>query len=311
MEKLFATLTWEPTKHMLRNLGYYIWEALISIRRSGMSIVLSVAIITVSLIVFGLFLLISSNVNNLTDFISSKLEIRIYLKNDITKKEIKDFRSRISRMAHVKEVIFIDKDTAWNKFKSNFRNLDLSDMIDNNPLPHSFRVYLSDNSQTDKLSTYLKNGFSKYVEDIGQMSNVASKISLFSRFTRIGGLTLVILLTLATLLIIINTIRLTVIARQDEITIMQLVGATNSFIKIPFIIEGGIMGSVASILAFAFLKVGYLFVALKIQEQLPFFPIVFDPMLLNKIYVIVILFGVSLGFIGAYLSVTKSLKISL
>jgi cell division transport system permease protein len=292
---------------MFRDMMFFISEALIGMRRSGIMIFISIATITVSLIVFGLFLLISVNINNLTNFVSSKLEIRVYLKNDLNPADIQAFQKRVEQMADVKEVIFVDKETAWKKFRDNFQTMDLADLMTENPLPDSLRVFLSHNEQIPVMAKYLR-GFTQYVDDVGYMNSIAERIEIFARFTRIAGLVLVGLLTLATLLITVNTIRLTVIARQNEILIMHLVGATHPFIRWPFIIEGLIMGAIGSGIAVIFLKFFYTLFGVRFQETVPYFPLVFDPVTLNLIYAVVGIVGTSLGVLGAYISVSKSLK---
>lgn len=291
---------------MFRDMMFFISEACIGMRRSGIMIFISIATITVSLIIFGIFLLLSVNINNLANFISSKLEIRVYLKQGLSQEEMDTFRRRITTMADVKEVQFVDKETAWVQFQENFKGMDLSDVMDQNPLPDSFRIFLLKNDQIPMLARYLK-GFSQ-VEDVGYMGPIAQRIELVSRFTKVAGLALVCLLTAATLLITVNTIRLTVIARQNEITIMHLVGATHTFIRWPFIIEGLIMGLVGSVIAVIVLKFFYLFFTIRFQTTIPYFPLVFDSFTLNMIYGFVALVGTFLGVLGAYISVSKSLK---
>lgn len=295
---------------LLRDGMFFVSEALIGMRRSGIMILISIATISVSLIVFGIFLLISMNINNLTNFISSKLEIRVYLKKDLPASDMNEFRQRILAMNHVKDVVYVDKATAWVQFKENFKTIDLADMVNDNPLPDSFHVYLTDNQDIGAFSKYL-GGFTQYVEEVGYMGAIADRIALFSRFTKIAGAVLVALLTVATLLITVNTIRLTVIARQNEITIMHLVGATHQFIQWPFIIEGLIMGLIGSVISIFFLKSSYFFFATRFQKTLPYFPLVFDSWNLNLVFLGVALLGTTLGILGAYISVSKSLKATL
>jgi len=292
--------------HFFRDMSFFITEAFIGMKRSGVMIFISVATITVSLIVFGLFLLISANINNLANFISSKLEIRVYLKDGIQEAEVEVFRQRILHMNGVKDVIFIDHDTAWKQFKSNFKNIELTDVMSNNPLPDTFHVYLQNTDSISNLSSYLKTF--PQVEDVGYMGPIAERVKLFSKVTKIAGLVLVGLLTVATLLITINTIRLTVIARQNEIAIMNLVGATSDFIRWPFIIEGLFMGVAGSFVAVIFLKASYLFFSVKLQNLLPYFPLVFDSFILSLVYLAVFVLGAILGIVGAYISVSRTLK---
>jgi cell division transport system permease protein len=267
---------------------------------------ISVATITVSLIVFGIFLLISANISNLTAYFSSKLEIRVYLKDSASSDEINSLKARFETMAGIRKVEFIDKATAWREFKKNYPKIELNTLVSDNPLPNAFRIILSDSAKITSVAAHLK-GF-EAVEDVGDMGAIADRITAFSRYTRIAGIILVSLLTFATLLIIVNTIRLTVIARQDEISIMQLVGATVSFIRWPFIIEGLLIGIMGSTLSIILLSFGYSFFVMHFQESVPFFPLIYDHFTLSMIYLIIFLVGTSLGILGAYLSVSRTVK---
>ncbi|MGE4169229.1 MAG: permease-like cell division protein FtsX [Candidatus Margulisiibacteriota bacterium] len=292
---------------MFRDLGFFISEAMIGMRRSGLMSAISIATITVSLVMFGVFLLLMLNIHNLADFISSKLEVRVYLKDSVTQEQAEAFQAKLQKVDKISQVVYIDKDTAWAKFKQNYKNMDLSDFVENNPLPNSFQIFLYDNNNLPEIASYLGQ-FKDLVDDVGYMGAMAERIELFSRYTKIVGFVLVGLLTFATLLIVVNTIRLTVLARENEIVIMQLVGATKAFIRWPFIIEGLLMGVAGSVIAVVFLKFSYLFFAAKFQESLPYFPLVFDAFKLNMLYLCVALVGTTLGVLGAYISISKTLK---
>jgi cell division transport system permease protein len=125
---------------------------------------------------------------------------------------------------------------------------------------------------------------------------------------RIGGAALVVLISFATLLIVVNTIRLTVLARETDIYIMKLVGATNNFVKWPFIIEGVLLGLLGGICSFLILKFAYDAIYTRISVALPFVPMVGDRMMLGIIYTVMVLGGLGVGMIGAYISVSKILK---
>ena len=290
---------------LLRDIGFFLTEAFISIRRSGLMATISTATIGVSLVVFGLFLLISANISNMSSFFSEKLEIRIFLKDSISPGQISTMKHRLEAMPDVKDVIFVSKDKAWRDFRKGFQSLALADLVEN-PLPHSFKLTLKDNVKIVKTAQYVR-GF-EHVEDVGYMGTIAERIIKFAAYTRIAGFVLVSLLTIATLLIVVNTIRLTVIARQDEITIMHLVGATVSFIRWPFIIEGALMGLVGATAAVGILSPLYTMFVVRIQEKMPYIPILQDRFHLNMIYFTLILVGTSLGIFGSYLSVSRTIK---
>ena len=134
------------------------------------------------------------------------------------------------------------------------------------------------------------------------------QIRSLSEAVRIGGSALVILIALATLLIVVNTIRLTVLARETDIYIMKLVGATDTFVKWPFIIEGVLIGVLGGFCSFFILKFAYESVVGRIAEALPFLPLLTDKGVLTFVYFIMFLGGTALGMLGAYISVTRVLK---
>jgi cell division transport system permease protein len=294
---------------IFRDLIFFVSEAFISIRRSGFMTFVAVATITVSLIVFGIFLLVSLNINHVAAFLSSKLEIRVYLKNNLSAPEIASFQERLKATPGVREVRFVDRQEAWTAFKQNYPNLSLDDMIQENPLPDSFRILLNSSQDSARVVSYA-GSFKDYVEDVVYGGVVAERIEKFATFLRLSGLSLVILLAVATLMIVVNTIRLTVMARHEEITIMRLVGATNSFIKGPFVFEGLFMGILGSAVSVTVLKISYSVFSYKFQQNMPYFPIVYDRYPLALIYLGVGLLGAFLGVLGAYVSVTRSLRIS-
>ncbi|MFC1616929.1 permease-like cell division protein FtsX [Candidatus Margulisiibacteriota bacterium] len=287
---------------------FFLKEALIGIKRSFMMAFISVATISVSLFIFGIFLLITINFNNLLDFVVSKLEIRVYFSENITKSDIIDIKERLEELAEVRRVEFISKKRAWEHFSEQFSNIDMQDLIDKNPLPDTLRIRLRHTSDMTKLKAFFAQIPKNMIEDISYGEVIANRISLFANFAKLSGLAMVALLTFATLLIIVNTIRLTVLARKDEIEIMQLVGATDGFIEWPFLLEGFFIGITGSIISIAFLKTGYFFFAHKFQQSIPYFPLVFEPKILYTLYLIILATGIILGMFGAYLSVSKALK---
>ncbi|RAP35082.1 hypothetical protein DID80_06795 [Candidatus Marinamargulisbacteria bacterium SCGC AAA071-K20] len=292
---------------MIRHLAFFISEAYIAFRRSGIMIFIAIGTITVSLVVFGLVLLINVNMNNVAHFIASKIEIRLFLKDGLTMNEISSFQEEIRLIPEVKDVVFVHKDNAWREFKEQYRNLSLSDLVHTNPLPNAFKVILNNNLTIKRIASKLSLQ-NYYVSDIVYGGLIAERMERFATLVKVGGIILVGILSLATLFIIFNTIRLTVINRQNEITIMKLVGATNPFISGPFIIEGLIMGIFGSMLSVGLLKFAYHFFGIQIQKSIPYLPIVFDALTLNKIYLSIVFLGALLGTLGALLSIKKSLK---
>ena len=218
------------------------------------------------------------------------------------------FRRRLNAIEGIKEVVFINSKTAWDSFQSDYSHLNLSKYIVDNPLPHSLNIKLDDAQDIKPIILYVKR-FDTIIDDIVYGGELAERVDVFRRVMDIGGWSLIGLFILASLFIIVNTIRLTVIARGEEISIMQLVGATNRFIKGPFLIEGFIIGIVGATLAVGLLYFIYAIVINQLVDKMPFFPFITDESSLYYIYTFVLLSGASIGMLGAYISVSRSLKV--
>lgn len=294
----------------LRILDFFIAEAFSGIVRSSLMAFISIVTITVSLIVFGIFLLLTFNLNNLVNFVVSKLEVRVYLNDAMTASEVLQFQTKIQGLSIVKSEELITKSKAWLEFNKQFGNININDLLDENPLPNTIKIKLYDIDQIPEILGFLRE-YPQYVDDISYGSDLAKRIQIFANFAKYCGLALVLLLSFTTLLIIVNTIRLTVMARHDEIIIMQLVGASNQFIEWPFLIEGLIIGVIGSSLAVLFLKIGYTVFALKFQETIPYFPLIYDQKMLYTLFLIVFATGTGLGVMGAFLSISRSLKMKI
>ena len=292
---------------MIHKYLFFITEAIIGMKRSAIMIFVANATVMLCLVVLGLFLLINSNLGYFSKFINSKLEIRVFLKENLTKREINNFKQTLSQLNHVKNVTFIDKKEAWETFKLKYNNLTLDSFIENNPLPHSFTVQLNDQLNIKRIAKTIE-GFNKYSSDVLYGGLMADRLQTFSRFIQVFGTSLVIILSFASIFIIMNTIKLTIINRNEEITVMKLVGANDAFITAPFIIEGLLIGVLSSLFAIFLLKIGYDITLVKLQELLPYLPFIQKDSTLNKIYGLVACSGVILTSIAAYASTRSILR---
>lgn len=292
---------------MFKSLEFFTVEAWTGFKRSGIMSFVSIITITLSLFIFGGFILAILNINNIIQNMGDKLEIRAFIKDGTELADIEILKREVEKIPGVKRIEYIEKELAWMRFKGEYQNtLSFKGVLNFNPLPDSFTIKVNNIEDIETVANYLKNY--KLIDDIRYGGDLAERIKKFSDTLRIFGIILVTVLGLATLMIVVNTIRLTVIARQNEITIMQLVGATDSFIKWPFIIEGiliGVFGAIFSLLA---LKIGYTLFIVKISQAIPFLPMVPENTTINLVYMSVIITGIFLGIFAAYISVSKSLK---
>ena len=290
------------------SLVFFVRETIISLRRSTVMNIIAIATVTITLIILGLFLLISLNFKKVTDDIVSRLEIRLFLKSNLNIEDIQIFRRKLRSLEGIKSVEFINSNSAWKSFKVKYDHLKLDDFITKSPLPHSLTIKLEQSQDIQPIILYLKR-FDTLIDDIVYGGDLANRVDIFRQFMSIGGGILIILLVLASIFIIINTIRLTVIARNEEITIMRLVGATDRFIKCPFLFEGFFIGVLGACFSTGLIALVYSVVIKQITEKMPFFSFITDYTYLNYIYGFVIFSGAFIGMIGAYISVSRSLKV--
>ncbi|MFA5114096.1 MAG: permease-like cell division protein FtsX [Candidatus Margulisiibacteriota bacterium] len=292
---------------MFSSLEFFIVEAFRSIRRGGLMTSVAVVTITVSLTIFGTFLLLILNMGNIVGVVSSRLDLVAYSQKDLSLDEAAAIQVKLSKLPGVEKVDFTSKTEAWNRFKGDFGGkFALDEVIRENPLPHTFAVRVRTPDQLPDVARTVSN--LPEIDEVRYSGQLIKQMQSLVGAVRFGGLSLVILLSLATLLIVVNTIRLTVLARETDIYIMKLVGATNSFVKWPFMIEGVIIGILGGLAAFLLLKFSYDSTVLRLSQALPFLPLVTDQFLLGLIYTATVIGGMCLGIIGGYISVSRALK---
>ncbi len=292
---------------MIRKFIFFIIEAFIGMRRSSLMITVSLATVFISLLIFGFFLIINLNLMNFSSYLNSKLEIRVFLKDGLTKKEIRVFKERIKELNGVESVELLDKDKEWDTFKKRYSRLQLDDLVQSNPLPISLSVRLVDDNQLQSIVTLL-TGFNMLVEDVIYGGQLAERMQKISRFILYFGWGIVGVLFCATFLIIINTIKLTIMNRSEEISIMKLVGATDSFVMGPFLVEGVFLGLFSSIIAVGMIHLVLKLISVKMVSFLPLFPNDLSEKNIFFVYLIVILWGSFMCLMGALLSTRSTLK---
>jgi cell division transport system permease protein len=293
--------------NLFSNLEFFVVEALRSIRRSGLMSLVAIGIVTISLTVFGMFLIFMANLGNMVSFMGSRLDIVAYVEKDMNAHAVQVLQVAISEIPGIEKVVYIPKDEAWKNFQEEFgAKLDLRELLAENPLPNSFAIKV----RTPELLPQVAENVAKFsdVSEVRYSGKLMKQIQTMVDAVRFGGVLLSLLLFFATLLIVVNTIRLTVLARETDIDIMRLVGATNSFIRWPFVIEGVIMGVAGGVFGLTIIKFSYEAGLARVRSALPFLPVVSDPLILTLIYFSVGLSGMLLGMLGGYISVSRILK---
>ena len=293
----------------VRTIEYYIREVFISLRRNNWMSVASIGTVAVSLFIFGMFLMMVMNMNKLAENMESQVQINVYLLDKVDREQARDIEKDLKEIEGVESVGFVTKDEAMERFKDRLGDQKtlLDALEETNPLPDSFEVTVTNpdlvKTAAEKMEKIDGVECAKYGQD------VMEHLFEITRLLRIFGFTLMLVLAFATLFIISNTIRLTVFARRKEIAIMKYVGATDWFIRWPFVMEGMVLGLFGSIIAAMVLRTAYTAMAEKVYDTLAFFPLIPEQPFLTYITVVVVISGMVVGAIGSAVSIKKFLKV--
>ncbi len=281
-------------------------------RNRGMSLA-SVGSITAVLIILGIVLIIVLSINNIVLETRHKFdEIQIFLEDDITETQIDNIGKQIENSDGVLSLSFQTKEEALETMKKDWgdRGYLLEGLEEENPLPSSYVVKLDDIEHADNVVKKVEN--LKGVEEIKYYRDIINKLVKTTNYVRIGGIIIIGILLLISVFIISNTIKITVTARKREINIMKYVGATNGYIRGPFIIEGILLGIVGSIISVIIVNYGYQYFFKHISEKLyVLFTLYLVPpsALVIDIIIIFTAIGIGIGILGSLVSLKRFLNV--
>ena len=293
----------------LRTSEYFIQETLRSLRRNNWMSFASVGTVAVSLFVLGVFLLLVLNMNRLASSLESQVQISVYLADGLSESARKDIASDIEALQGIEEIRYVPKEEAKERLAKRLGDQKylLDALGEKNPLPDSFEVVLKSPALVETAAAAITR--MDGVEQAKYGQDVIEHLFAITRLIRIFGLALMVLLAGATLFIISNTIRLTVFARRKEVAIMKYVGATDWFIRWPFLLEGMVLGFVGGVLAAIALQSFYAAMASKIYETLAFFPLLPQVPYMYYVSIAILLAGMGIGALGSTISLKRFLKV--
>lgn len=293
----------------LRTSEYFIQETLRSLRRNSWMSFASIGTVAVSLFVLGVFLLLVLNMNRLASSLESQVQISVYLTDGLSERARKDIASDIEALQGIEEIRYVPKEEAKERLEKRLGDQKylLDALGEKNPLPDSFEVVLKSPDLVETAATAIER--MDGVEQAKYGQDVIEHLFAITRLIRIFGLALMVLLAGATLFIISNTIRLTVFARRKEVAIMKYVGATDWFIRWPFLLEGMVLGFVGGVLAAVALQSFYAAMASKIYETLAFFPLLPQSPYMYYVSAAILISGMGIGALGSTISLKRFLKV--
>ena len=272
----------------------------------------SIIIMCATMFIFGLFFVIGENVNSVITQIESQQGIQIFIDEDATDEEIDSLGNQIRAIDGVNRVTFVSKEDALNSMKTTLGDESLFEGWDEeNPFPASYYVTLTDLSLNDQVQSEINK--LDNVDEIESQNTTINRLQSLANGIQITTIIILVLLIVISIFIISYTIKLTVHARRREISIMKYVGATNSFIRGPFIVEGIIIGVISAIITLVILGLAYNGVMGGIGDSVLIQEMGFGLLSFSEMFYLVLtvylVLGVGIGVLGSTISMRKYLKV--
>ncbi len=295
----------------MNQLRYWFAQVLRTLRSRFLIQLAAIGSITVGLFLIGLSILCSLNLNRLTHHWNQGIHIIAYLKNNADPSQIKKFQGLLSEQAVVAHVNLVSSEEAYQRLQQSLgKEQNFLTGVEKNFLPASLELTLHE-TQPERLRPLLGLlNASSFIEEVDYMGGWIERLTSLITFIRFAGIFVALIISLACLYIIASTIRLGVFTRQDEIRILKLVGATDSYVRAPFVIEGAIQGFFGALLATGLLYMLFTLAAPRIETLMSsaFSPITlgfFSPLHVGC----GILCGITLGVLGSRLALGRYLAV--
>ena len=286
--------------------GYAIVTAVVNLYRHGTQSASAIFATVVMLLVLNGFLLLVSTLNLAIQALEQKVNVIAYLKDDVDDETGEALRDRIGTVGSVVETDYLSRAAAMARLREQLADrAELLNMVSGNPLPASVEVRVRDASEVRKVAEILRAEQS--VDEVAVPEDAVDSLVRLAQAARFGGAFTIIGFAGVTVVVIGNTIRLAVYARRQEIELMRLVGATDWFIRWPFVIEGMLYGIVGAVIVGAVTLLALGTVQGALLDVLKFLPIRSDPLLPLQLLVVTGFVGVGVGTVGSYVSVRRFL----
>lgn len=289
----------------LSSLGYLLREGAKNVWLNRLMSLASVGVLISCLILTGSAFMFSINIKDIMDNLQSENVITIYLDQDATPQQALDLENVILAIPNIESCEFVSKDQALQQYTEMLGPIFDEIADEENFLPDSYRITMSDLSLYDDTIEQVKT--LDLVDTINDRSDAASKLSRLNKLVTTTSFWLILILGFISLFIISNTIKMTMYSRKLEISIMKSVGATNAFIRIPFLVEGMIIGVSAALVSSLLLRVFYNSVSTAISQIIPFQKIPFNDVAAT-VLIGFLATGFFFGFAGGLVSINRYLK---
>ncbi|MCH4071560.1 permease-like cell division protein FtsX [Pseudoramibacter sp.] len=285
-----------------------------SLKRNSLMGAASILSIVAALIILGIFVVFSANVQSVTQQVESKMELKVYVQNNLSQDQLNILKSKLKSNQYVVSAKYVSADKALSDFSKSLKSY--SGLLNgynssNNPMPASFDVKIDSAQHIAAVRKYAL-GLNAYgVTDVKYGEEYVNALISFSHFSNIFSAVLIVILSVVSLFIVYNTIKLTCFARRKEIRVMRYVGATDWYIRAPFILEGAFLGALGAVIALAIIGFGYTGIANYIMHAVSMpmhagvvpFSHLFAPLL-----AFCLIYGIAIGSLGSVFSMRKFLE---
>lgn len=293
----------------IRRQFYFFKNAVKGMTRNGEMTVTSIITVMSCLLLFGVFMLLSINVNYIGEQIRNQCQIQAYIEFEATSEEEQGVYNAVCALDNVSECVFVSKSDAMAEYREYLGSdaIALDGLEGEEFLRSSVKINMTDIEQSQQLAMQIAK-----IPNIAKVTNrqdLLQRVVDVTDVIKMGSLIAMIILLLVAIFIIANTIKLSVVARKDEIHIMKYVGATASFVRRPFVYEGiftGVLGGIVSLLLIGFgynAAIGFMKDFLDIFDLIPFIEIL--PFMVGT----TLIFGILMGAVGSAIALAKHLKV--
>ncbi|MDQ4026869.1 MAG: permease-like cell division protein FtsX [Actinomycetota bacterium] len=288
-------------------IGYFFSETVTNLRRNLLMTVAAISTVAISLLLLGGVQILGMTVNKMTNDWEAKVEVSAFFLKDATQNEIEQLGNELSQMDEVKNVTFVSQDQAYEEFRRDWP--DLVGPLPRDALPASYRIKLHDADDAEEVAARIVGA--PGIEDVDFGGTVIKKLLQVNSLLRTITLVMSVILMVAAAALIANTIRLAIYARREEIGIMKLVGATNWFIRIPFMMEGLFAALVGAIVSIAIVLGANWLLFSRVGNALPFLQNVLDFSGSELVSVTIVLVGVGalVGLAGSGMALRRFLEV--
>jgi cell division transport system permease protein len=293
----------------INNIGYLLKEGIRGIFLHGFMSFAAVCVTVACLLIVGSFSCLTYNVNILVESLNKTNEIVVYIDSELSEAEARSLTTPINTIDNVYQTRFVTREEALKDFIAEHAGDEAFSGVEASDLRHRIIVVLEDNSRMDQTVTEIKK--LSGVANISAAYELAEGFSTLQNILHIASSVIVVVLLVVSLLIISNTVKLAMFDRRDEISIMKMVGATNGFIRLPYVVEGFILGMIGASIAFGLQWLLYdaLLVWLEEADSLKLLQFVPFEELLTPMVCIFAAAGLFVGVVGSWTSIRKFLDV--